>query len=44
MRLSSCEDRWNGLWCWCWGWGGGLGNPHALGGGGDEFSDGVGEG
>lgn len=44
MRLSGREDGWDGLRRWGWGWGWGLGNPHALGGSRDEFSDGVGEG
>ena len=44
MRLSGGQNGWDGLWGWSWGRGWGLGDPHALGGGGDEFRDGVGEG
>lgn len=44
MRLSGGENGRDGLWGWGWSRGGGLGNPHALGGSCDEFSDGVGEG
>lgn len=44
MWLSGGEDRWYGLWSWCWGRGRGFSDPHALGGGSDEFSDSVGEG